>query len=158
MRKIECLVAVLIIALVLPIHSAANRDSGSKIKWSTYKQAQKASKGDRKYFIYFYTDQCGYCRMLEAKTFSNDTVADYINNHYTPVRVNAGEEFKIASQYGIQGVPDLRFLSPSGENIARWPGFIESARLLALLQYIQTDSYKQMNFNDFIKTQPHKGK
>lgn len=156
MRKMESLIAVLIVVLLLPIQSTANRDSGTKIKWSTYRQAQKANNGSRKYFIYFYSDSCGYCKLLEAKTFTNDTIADYINNYYTPVRVNTGQELKIALSFGIQGVPDLRFLSPSGESIARWPGYIESARLLALLQYIHTDSYKEMNFSDFVKTQQEK--
>jgi thioredoxin-related protein len=90
---------------------------------------------------------------LESKTFTNQAVADYINANYTPVRVNAGTETSLASRFGIQGVPDLRFLSPKGENIARWPGYIESERLLILLRYISTDSYKSMNFGDFVKDQ-----
>ncbi len=150
MRKIKYLIILLSIALMLPVQLAAKSDAGVKINWSTYDEAQRAGNESRKFFIYFYTDQCGYCRLLEAKTFTDETVVDYINSNYTPVRVNAGRDFKVASRFGIQGVPDLRFLTSEGEGIARWPGYIESARLLILLQYIATDSYKNMNFNDFI--------
>jgi len=153
MRKIESLIIILSIALMIPIQVAANRPTGAKINWSTYDEAQNTGNDSRKFFIYFYTDQCGYCRMLEKNTFTDESVVDYINSNYTPVRVNAGKEIKIASRFGIQGVPDLRFLSSKGENIARWPGYIEGARLLAMLQYIHTDSYKEMNFSDFVKSQ-----
>ncbi len=154
MRKIDALIIVLCIALmVLPAQAAAKLRTGAKINWASYEEAQKAGNDSRKFFIYFYTDQCGYCKLLEANTFTDERVIDYINNNYTPVRVNAGKEIKIASRFGIQGVPDLRFLSSEGENIARWPGYIESARLLAMLQYIHTESYKKMKFSDFVKEQ-----
>ena len=153
MRKIHALIIFLSITLVIPIQAAASSKDDVKINWSSYADAQKTSNNGRKYFIYFYSEGCGYCKMLESKTFSNEAVADYINAHYTPVRVNAGKEMNLASRFGIRGVPDLRFLTPEGDSIARWPGFIESGRLLILLRYIGTDSYKNMNFSDFVKTQ-----
>ena len=153
MGKIKSLIILLSVALLLPAQLAAKSDAGAKINWSTYDEAQKAGNDSRKFLIYFYTDQCGYCKMLEANTFTDERVVDYINSNYTPVRVNAGKELKIASRFGIQGVPDLRFLSSKGEIIARWPGYVESVRLLAILQYIHTDSYKKMNFGDFVKKQ-----
>ncbi len=153
MPNIKSLIILLSIALILPAQLAAKSDAGPKINWSTYDEAQRAGDEARKFFIYFYTDQCGYCRLLEAKTFTDESVVDYINSNYTPVRVNAGKEIKIASRFGIQGVPDLRFLTSKGEGIARWPGYIESAQLLVLLRYIHTDSFKKMNFNDFLKEQ-----
>jgi len=153
MGKIKSLIILLSIALLLPAQLAAKSDAGAKINWSTYDDARSTDHDTRKFFIYFYTDQCGFCRLLEAKTFTDESVVDYINSNYTPVRVNAGKELKIASRFGIQGVPDLRFLTAEGEGIARWPGYIESSRLLVLLRYIHTDSYKTMNFNDFVKIQ-----
>ena len=153
MRKIQLMIAFMGIALMLTAQTATSSKTGAAINWTTYDDAQKAGNDTRKFFIYFYTDQCGYCRLLETKTFTDETVADYINSNYTPVRVNAGKEFKVASRFGIQGVPDLRFLTTKGEGIARWPGFIETEKLLILLRYIATDSYKIMNFNDFVNKQ-----
>ena len=78
---------------------------------------------------------------------------DYINANYTPVRVNIEKEVKIASRFQVYTIPDLRFLTPEGDSIARWPGYLESDRLLVLLRFISTDSYKNMGFSDFVKGQ-----
>lgn len=153
MCKFRPLIIFLGVTLAVPVLSLASSAPRTAIRWSTFDDAQKTAKNGRKYFIYFYTEQCGYCRMLEEKTFTNENVIDYLNSNYTPVRVNAGEEFKVASRFGIQGVPDLRFLSAKGEGIARWPGYIESERFLILLRFIHTDSYKEMNFSEFAKGQ-----
>ena len=153
MAKLKSWIILLAGILIVPAQAPASSGKEAAINWSTYEEARMGDNHSRKYFIYFFTEQCGYCRMLEARTFTDESVIDYINSNYTPVRVNAGKEFKVASRFGIQGVPDLRFLSPEGEGIARWPGFIESSRLLILLRYISTDSYKNMNFNDFAKNQ-----
>ena len=153
MRIIQSLIVLLSVALAIPMQLAAGTRHDAKINWSSYSDAQKAGSNGRKYFIYFYSEHCGYCKRLESKTFSDSTVIDYINSNYTPVRVDAGTEGKLAARFGVQGVPDLRFLSPEGENIARWPGFIESKRLIIMLRYIATDSYKSKNFGDFVKEQ-----
>ena len=142
---------MLAVALLVPAQVTASSDSSAGIKWSTYNEARRNGNDSRKYFIYFYSDQCTYCKLMEKKTFKDQAVVAYLNENYTPVRVNAGQEPSLASRFGIQGVPDLRFLTAEGESIARWPGFIESGPLLTLLQYISTDSYKKMNFNDFVK-------
>ena len=157
MRIIRSFIFIILgIALAIPMQAAAGTRDNAKINWSSYDEAQKDGSNGRKYFIYFYSDHCGYCKRLESKTFTDAAVIDYINANYKPVRVNAGSERKLAANFGIQGVPDLRFLSPKGESIARWPGYIESERLLILLRYIATDSYKNQNFGDFVKEQERK--
>ena len=153
MRIIQSLIVILSIALAIPVQVAAGSRDDSKIDWSSYDEAQKAGNNGRKYFIYFYSDHCGYCKRLESKTFTDATIADYINDNYTPVRVNIDKEQKLAARFGIRGVPNLHFLSPKGENIAHWPGYIESQRLIVMLRYIATDSYKSKNFSDFAKEQ-----
>ena len=151
MKKITWLVIFSLATIWMPHPLPADTGASKKINWATYDNAKSRNNEDRKFFVYFYTEQCSYCTMLEKKTFSDQSVIDYINANYTPVKVNASKEFKLASQFGIQGVPDLRFLSPKGEGIARWPGFIETKRLLPLLQYITTDSYETTSYKDYLK-------
>lgn len=122
------------------------------INWQTYSVAQpEKSNSDRKFFIYFSSKRCGYCRMLEKKSFTNPTIVDYINKHFNPIHVDSDQESALAMRFGIQGVPDLRFLTPKNEPIARLPGYVPPDTLLNLLQYIQTDSYKTMALNEFVK-------
>jgi thioredoxin-related protein len=151
MKKITCIVALALTILWMPHPTPAGTGASNKINWASYDNAQNRNSEKRKYFIYFYTDQCGFCSMLEKKTFSDESIIEYINSNYTPVKVNARKESKLATQFGIQGVPDLRFLTAKGEDIARWPGFIETKNLLPLLQYIHTDSYEKTSYKEFLK-------
>lgn len=123
------------------------------IDWSSYNEALNQKEDNRKFFLYFYTDQCPACVMLKKNTFSDSTIVHYLNANYTPIKINAAKEPKLASRFGIQGVPDLRFLTPKGKDIARWLGYIESKRLYNLLQYIDTDSYRNISYDEFVKQQ-----
>ena len=144
------LAAVTLQAVPLP----ADASSADKINWLSYNEAQKQKdRSDRKFFVYFHADWCAYCHKLEKNTFSDSGVVDYINSHFTPVRIDSDKEKKLAARFGVQGLPDLRFLDAEGKDIARWPGYIESGPLLNLLRFIHTDSYKTMNFRKFVKQQ-----
>ena len=141
-----CLVAA-------PAIRAADASSGG-IQWLTYEQASKqVHDPSRKYFLFFYTDWCTYCHKLEQNTFADKAVADYINQNFIPVKINSERNPKLAARFRISGVPNLRFLTPAGKDIAQWPGYIEPADFLPLLKYIHTDSYLKMAYRDFLKQQ-----
>lgn len=129
--------------------------AAENIAWKSFDQAQKETPApQQKLFIYFYADWCSYCRKMENETFVDPAVASFINQHFLPVRVNSDEQSKIAARYGVSGLPDLRFLTPEGEAIARWPGYIEAKQLLPMLKYIQSDSYLKMGYKEFLKQEP----
>ncbi len=153
MRTTAWIAALTLLALWVPLPLLAEKSASTQINWSTYAEAEAQSKGDRKYFIYFYTDRCPACVMLKKNTFSNKAVIDYINANYTAIKVNADKDPKLAARFRIQGVPDLRFLSPKGERISSWIGYIGSKRLLSLLQYIESDSYQEMSYKEFVNLQ-----
>lgn len=63
-----------------------------KINWMTWEEAVAASKADekpKKIFIDFYTDWCGWCKRMDASTFLNPSVVNYMNTHYYPVKFDA---------------------------------------------------------------------
>jgi hypothetical protein len=155
MKRISFFVigAALLLNLVPAFLPAADSATGV-VNWLTFDEAQKRGQGQsQKFLLYFYTDWCGYCRKLDQKTFADQAVADYINANFIPVRINSERLPQVAGRYGVGGVPDLRFLTAKGEDIARWPGYIEADRFLPLLKYIQSDSYQKMSYGDFIKQQ-----
>lgn len=151
MCNLKIFTALFLVAFVGTAQAGAGDKRSAQINWTSYEKAQQAGDNARKLFIYFFTEKCGYCRMMENTTFKDAAVVDYLNNNYTPIRVNAGQEPRVASLFSIQGVPDLRFMTNKGESIARWPGYIESEKLISLLEYIYTDSYKEMKYSDFVK-------
>lgn len=150
-RKPLLAFVVVLTLTVAPLAADAGETAG-RIGWLTYDAAKVKSEGQtQKFFIYFFSRNCGYCRMLESKTFSNPDVSAYINQNYIPVQVDVNKDREIAARYRIQGVPDLRFLSKDGSTIGRWVGFTEADHLLKLLKYVQTDSYLTMSFKEFVE-------
>lgn len=125
--------------------------AADSVAWHSYDQIEKEGSAAKKVFIYFYADWCGYCRKMDKETFTDPAVAAFINENFLPVRVNTDKQNKIAARYAISGLPDLRFLTPQGEAIARWPGFIEPKQLLPMLKFIQSDSYLKMGYKEFLK-------
>lgn len=153
MNSFKIIYRPMLILMLLCTASMADARETAAINWLGFDAAQKQGNPvNKKYFIYFFSDHCGYCRKLEQKAFSDSDIIRYINENFVPVRVNTDKELKLAQRYRVQGVPDLRFLSPEGEAIARWPGYTEPDYLLALLKFVHTDSYKKMHFREFLKS------
>jgi len=141
---------LVIIGTLIAMPALVKSNSGDTIAWLSYEKAQKMRQ-DRKVLVYFNADWCGFCRNLEKTTFKDPQIAAYINRNFTPVSVNIDQEKQIAAQFGVRGVPDLRFISSKGEAIARWPGYIKAEQLMPLLKYIHTDSYLTQEYSQFLK-------
>ena len=143
---------LVLILLTIPAIGAASQESGASINWLSYDAVQKQeAQTNKKFFLYFFSKNCGYCRLLETKTFKDETIINYINTNYRPVIINTDTERNLAARFGISGVPDLRFLTVEGNPIARWPGYIEAEQLITLLKFVHTDSYLKMSYSDFKK-------
>ncbi|MCP4745191.1 MAG: thioredoxin fold domain-containing protein [Desulfobacteraceae bacterium] len=148
MRKLQIHLLTLVLILCTPAWAA--KSSANQIDWLSYDSARiSEGKQSKKYFLYFNSKHCGYCRMLENKTFKDKEIVDYINANYTPVMIDVNENQKIATRYKVNGVPALHFLTDQGETIANWVSYVEADHLIKMLKYIHTDSYQKMNFQQF---------
>ena len=68
-----------------------------QIKWMTFDEAIQAhQKEKKKIIIDIYTDWCTWCRKMDQSTFQNPFIADYINEHYYPVKLNGEQQDKIS--------------------------------------------------------------
>ena len=141
---------IVVIGILIATPELVKPNSRDTIDWLSYEKAQQVRQ-DRKFILYFNAGWCGFCRKLETTTFQDPDVVAFINRNFTPVTVNIDQEKQLAAQYGVRGVPDLRFVSAQGEPIARWSGFIESEDLMPLLKYIHTDSYLTQEYSQFLK-------
>ena len=139
--------AILILAICL---IACNAYS-DKIHWYSYDEGLKLAKTEnKKVFLHFWAAWCGYCTKMVAQTFNDTSVADYLNKNFIPIKVNTDKEKGIAVKYKIRGLPDTCFLTGEGEKITNLAGYIPPDKLLPVLKYISTDSYKTRNFNKFM--------
>jgi thioredoxin-related protein len=64
--------------------------ASSGIQWTGFEEAVKKSETDKKkIFIDVYTDWCGWCKRMDATTFKNDSIIDFLNRNYHAVKLNA---------------------------------------------------------------------
>lgn len=64
--------------------------SPTEVHWYSIEEAQELLKQQpRKIMIDAYTDWCGWCKRMDATTFSNPNIAAYLNQYYYPVKLDA---------------------------------------------------------------------
>lgn len=62
----------------------------NQIHWVSFDQAVKLSaQHPKKIFIDVYTPWCGWCKKMDADTYTDPTVISYINKNYYAVRLDA---------------------------------------------------------------------
>ncbi|HRI59036.1 MAG TPA: DUF255 domain-containing protein [Saprospiraceae bacterium] len=149
-----------------------------KVKWMTLEEALEKSKTDkRKIFVDVFTDRCSWCKRMDSTTFVNPVVAQYLNDHYYPVKFNAEQQKEIVfkdktyqfKKTGTGGYhelaavwlnnrlsyPTVVFLDENQGTIQPLQGYQDAEKMEAVLNYFGTDSHKktpwetyQKNFNN----------
>jgi thioredoxin-related protein len=66
------------------------------VEWMSMEEALKAqAENPKPIFVDIYTDWCGWCKVMDKKTFSQAQVASYMNERYYMVKFNAEKEAPI---------------------------------------------------------------
>jgi len=135
--------------LLIPAHAMA----GNVVKWYPHDEGLVLAKiENKKPFVHFWAEWCGYCKKMEKETFGAAAVIAYLNANFIPIKVNTDRERQTAAKYNIRPIPDNWFLASSGERISNQPGFIEPRIFIKILEYIYTDSYLDTSFNKFLQS------
>jgi thioredoxin-related protein len=143
--------------LLISNAAVAGKKSAGLIKWRSLDAAQQQDNAEkRKFMVFFHADWCAYCHKLEKNAFSNQEIAEYINTNFVPIKVDTMKDSQTAARFGVRGLPDIRFLTPEGDGIAKIPGYVGNKQLLTLLKFINTDSYKTMSIKEFTARQKSK--
>jgi len=147
-------IAIIIIALMtfFQFHPPAAESAG--IDWYSHEKGLVLGKSQaKKVFINFYATWCGYCKMMDTKTFTDSSVIAYMKNNFIAVKVDVDKERQVAAMYNISPLPDVWFISEKGAPIGNKPGYIPTKDMLQVLKFIHTDSYLKMSFMQFLDTQ-----
>lgn len=168
----------LIVAIILTIpflFSHAQLKVPEKVKWYTIEQALELQKKEpRKILIDVYTDWCGWCKKMDAETFSHPVIAEFLNTHFYPVKfdaessdsiVFAGKTFKnenqgnrpthqfaVALLQGNMSYPSVAYLNEKLQLLAAIPGYYTASNLEPLLNFIAEDKYIDTTLEDYQKT------
>lgn len=148
---------------------AIQEAEGKKINWMSFKQAYELNqKAPRKIVIDVYTGWCGWCKVMDQRTFSQAAIIDYVNEHYYAVKLDAemkedvtigdktfknqgqAHELAISLLQGKMGYPTTVFLNEKMEMIQPISGYLEPRTFHQIITYFggnyqqkeQFDAYK----------------
>jgi len=164
-----------IIIVALSIFTAGGVKAQEKVKWYSIEEALMLSAQDpRVLVIDVYTDWCGWCKRMEATTFSDPDVASAMNRYFYPVKLNAeGKEdivigdrtfrfvdngrrgyHEIAALVtkGRLSYPTISYLDEQGRIIEVSPGYKTAEQFKVHLAYFSGEAYKTKTFQEFAGT------
>ena len=162
----------LLISLSLVILISFIPSKNEKIKWLTLTELKSAyAKKHKPILIDVYTSWCGWCKVMDKETYSNEKVAGYINDNFYAVKFdaetsdsvsfgskkygyNAGNranELAVYLLFGRMGFPTTVFLSSIDAQPAPLAGYLKPAEIEPALKYYGGGAYKKQDYNEFMK-------
>lgn len=163
-------ILMILISSILTLQSVRAKDdhdsSGTKslLQWRTFDAGfSEAKKTGKKVLLDVFTDWCVWCKRLDKNVYGDPRVADYLNEHYIPVKLNPESKTNItyrdtayssgqfAQGFGVTGYPTIIFFEPDGRPIDRLGGYVDANQFLPIIRFIGEDFYKKMTWDDFQK-------
>jgi len=145
------------------------------INWMSWEDAVAANeKEPRKIMVDLYTHWCGWCKVMDKKTFSDKAVIDKLNKEFYAVKFDAeqkedvqyagktftfikGErkggvhELAYSLVNGKMSYPTIVYLNEKFERISISPGYKEIPDLINELEFASGEHYLKGSFEKFLK-------
>ncbi len=140
----------LVTAAVLLFPSGA--PAADPVPWRTdYNAARKeAAEKGLPLFLVVGTDNCFYCRKLEAGPFRDGAVIEQLAHNFIPLKVDANKEPNLTSALKVQVYPTMVLAAADGKIHAFIEGYLETDRLRdQLKRAITTSTTSDWSARDF---------
>lgn len=142
-----------------------------KTQWISLQEAtNKLSSEKRPVLIDLYTDWCGWCKVMDKKTYSNKKVSEYLAKKFYAVKLNAetrqqvswaGKEYSYNDQakmndfamYLTNGqlmFPTTIIIPEDGQPQAI-PGYLDPKNFEVIAKYFGEGNYGKVPFAEFEK-------
>jgi thioredoxin-related protein len=128
--------AFIIVFAISHWYFRAGQALAEEVKWQTdYRAARlEAAAKDRLLVIHITTDNCYWCKRLEAETLNNHKVAGLINERCVSLKVDAKRDPSLIGALRIKSYPTLVYATPDGRILKMQEGFLDPARFQEQLQ------------------------
>lgn len=121
--------------LLLPYLAMATASTDVVFTATTAEAQVRAAQEGKLYFVHFTATWCVPCAWMEANTFTNDTLATYVNEHYLAVKMDFDDpnaaNFK--KSYQVTSLPSLLVFNAKGELVDRYKTSLSKDELLQIL-------------------------
>ena len=142
----------------------------AKVEWMTLSEvAANMQKERRPILIDLYTDWCGWCKVMDKKTYSNKNVSAYLQQKFYAVKLNAeatpsitwkGKTYKFNANYkthdfaiyltgGLLSFPTTVILPLEDTQPQAIPGFMEPKNFEMIVKYFGEGNFGKVPFNQF---------
>ena len=163
--------------LVSAQKNTVEKKKGETIKWMTFEEALIQNKKKPKMiFVDVYTDWCGWCKKMDAETFTDPEVVKYINKKYYAVKFNAEQKepvtFKeqefvnpnpeksksthklaLALLKNEKLYPSYVILDKASDWTYKMKGYQTPDELIPLLTYYGDEHYLKMSWAEYVAQQ-----
>jgi uncharacterized protein YyaL (SSP411 family) len=110
-----------------------------EINWRSWGAASFAEAGasDRPILLCLTAVWCHWCHQMDETTYSDPDLIQFINEHFTAIRVDADQYPHVQERYITGGWPTNAFLTPTGEVL--WSGtYIEPQQFAAVAEGVRS--------------------
>lgn len=124
--------AVVALAVGLLAFTALGQKPQAEKGWNTdLAKAMKTAKAQKKLvMVDFNATWCGPCQMYKKQVFPGAAFKREAKN-LVLVTIDTDEQPQLARRYGVQGIPDIRFITPEGKQVGQIVGFGGEESLIA---------------------------
>src|SRR5439155_25289116 len=107
-----------------------------EVQWrADYNKArQDATQTNRPLLLDFGTEDCFYCKKLDATTFRDPAVVATLNKSFVAIKIDAGRHTALADALRVERYPTLVLAAPAGKILATQEGYLDASRCHELLQ------------------------
>jgi thioredoxin-related protein len=126
--------SLLLTALCFPPFVSA----AEEVRWRhDYNAARReAQDKGRPLLLDIGTDNCYFCKKLDATTFREPALVRLLNEHFVPLKVDGDKDAPLTDVLRVQGYPTLVFAAPDGRILTTLEGYVEAPRLQEHLQRV----------------------